>query len=281
MGARSGDDRVVGCTGVISDEFWAVVESVLPTAGGERGSGWRDHREVLEVIAWRLRTGSLWRDLSDDLDVPWQMAWKRHRRWSFDGAYAEIFVAIWCEHGIDTADLDEGVQKLLSVDSTSVRVHQHAAGARCDTVSGGAESNDKDLPAESTDHALGRSRGGLTTKMHALTDQATCPVTVLLPPGQTRDNPQLVLLLDAHDAARTADGTGKDTFRLLADKAYSHPSTRQRLRARRILHTIPERTDQEKRRKAKGSVGGRPPSFDPKIYAERNTVERGFGRLKQ
>jgi putative transposase len=115
----------------------------------------------------------------------------------------------------------------------------------------------------------------------ALTDQATCPATVLLTARQAGDHPKLVLLLDAHDAARTADGTGKNTFRLLADKAYSHPSTRRQLRARRIPHTIPERTDQQKRRKDKGSQGGRPPAFDPEIYAERNTVERGFGRLKQ
>jgi transposase len=89
----------------------------------------------------------------------------------------------------------------------------------------GAESNDKDLPTEPADHALGRSRGGRTTKIHALTDQDCCPVTMLLTPGQAGDNPQLAPLLDVHDADRQADGTGKDTFRLLADKAYSHPST--------------------------------------------------------
>jgi putative transposase len=149
------------------------------------------------------------------------------------------------------------------------------------TPAQGAQSNDKDLPAEPADHALGRSRGGLTTKIHALTDQATCPVTVLLTAGQAGDNPQLIPLLDAYGTARTAAGTGKDSFRLLADKAYSHPSTRQRLRERRIPHTIPERSDQKKRRKAKGSHGGRPPAFDNEIYAERNTVERGFNRLKQ
>ena len=109
---------------------------VLPTAEGKRGRRWRDHREVLEAIAWRFRTGSPWRDLPGDL-VPWKTAWKRHRRWSFDGTYAEIFAAVQRAHGIDAADLDEGVQKLLSVDSTSVRAHQHAAGARSDTLTGG------------------------------------------------------------------------------------------------------------------------------------------------
>ena len=70
-------------------------------------------------------------------------------------------------------------------------------------------------------------------------------------------------------------------FRLLADKAYSHDSTRARLRQMRIRHTIPERCDQIAGRKAKGSAGGRPPAFDPALYAHRNTVERGFNRLKQ
>ena len=49
---------------------------------------------------------------------------------------------------------------------------------------------------------------------------------------------------------------------------------------RRIKHAIPERSDQIERRKAKGSAGGRPPAFDRAIYKERNTVERGFNRLK-
>lgn len=98
---------------------------------------------------------------------------------------------------------------------------------------------------------------------------------MLLSPGQAGDNPHLAPLLAAH---RSGDTTA---FRLLADKAYSHPSTRTHLRAKRISHTIPERSDQISRRKAKGSAGGRPPAFDTDLYKERNTVERGFGRLKQ
>ncbi|MCP2198603.1 Transposase DDE domain-containing protein [Lentzea flava] len=68
---------------------------------------------------------------------------------------------------------------------------------------------------------------------------------------------------------------------MIADKAYTHPSTRTALRQRRIKATIPERTDQIARRKAKGSAGGRPPAFDPDIYKLRNVVERCFNRLKQ
>lgn len=136
-------------------------------------------------------------------------------------------------------------------------------------------SNDKNLANEPVDHALGRSRGGLSTKIHALTDLFCCPLTLMLSPGQAGDNPYLEPLLAAHRLADTA------AFRLLADKAYSHPSTRAQLRAKKIAHTIPQRSDQIARRKAKGSAGGRPPAFDAEIYKDRNTVERGFGRLKQ
>ena len=68
---------------------------------------------------------------------------------------------------------------------------------------------------------------------------------------------------------------------MVADRAYSHPSTRAALRARGIAFTSPERTDQIAYRKAKGSTGGRPPAFDREIYAGRNVVERCFARLKQ
>ena len=67
----------------------------------------------------------------------------------------------------------------------------------------------------------------------------------------------------------------------MADRAYSHPSTREELRRRRIPHTIPERQDQQDRRKGKGTEGGRPAGFDQQTYAKRNTVERGYLRLTQ
>jgi transposase len=69
--------------------------------------------------------------------------------------------------------------------------------------------------------------------------------------------------------------------RVLADKAYSHPSTRAALRARQIGFTSPEKSDQIARRQAKGARGGRPPTFDQDVYADRNVVERCFNRLKQ
>jgi putative transposase len=137
----------------------------------------------------------------------------------------------------------------------------------------GAGSNDK--ISEPEDHAIGRSRGGLTTKVHALVTSGIRPVAMLLSAGQAGDNPRLVPLLDA------LRETDHRPDHLLADKAYSHPSTRRELRRRRIRHTIPERCDQVKRRKDKGTAGGRPPNFDAERYKLRNAVERGFGRFKQ
>lgn len=138
----------------------------------------------------------------------------------------------------------------------------------------GAQSNYTNLVDEPADHALGRSRGGWTTKIHALVDTSCAPLVMTLTAGQAGDNPQLAPLV-AHYTAAGARG-----FRVLADKAYSHDSTRAHLRQLRVAHTIPERCDQIARRKSKGSRGGRPPAFDPSIYKHRNTAERSFNRLK-
>ncbi len=130
--------------------------------------------------------------------------------------------------------------------------------------------------------ALGRSRGGLTSKIHLAVDGRGLPMACVLTPGQAGDNPQLLPLLDQVSVGR--DGRGrprKRPERVLADKAYSHPSTRAALRARGIAFTSPQRRDQIRRRHAKGSRGGRPPAFDAGLYAGRNVVERCFNRLKQ
>jgi transposase len=107
-------------------------------------------------------------------------------------------------------------------------------------------------------------------------------MSVILTPGQAGDNPQLLPLLD--QVAVHRDGPGRPRNRpdrVLADKAYCHPSTRATQRQRGIGFTSPERRDQIALRVAKGSRGGRPPAFDPDLYADRNVVERCFNRLKQ
>lgn len=111
-------------TGVISDELWAVIAPALPSGMGRRGRPWNDHRRTLEGILWRFRTGSPWRDLPEYFGA-WQSVWERHRRWSVDGTYDAMFAAVQAAY----PDEAEQLQKLISVGSTSVRAHQHAAGA--------------------------------------------------------------------------------------------------------------------------------------------------------
>lgn len=151
----------------------------------------------------------------------------------------------------------------------------------------GAESNDKSSVGEPTvaepdDHAIGRSRGGLTTKTHALTDGAGRLLAVLVTAGNINDTTMFAPLMAALYVARV--GPGRPRTRpdyLLADKGYSSKTNRQLLRSRGIAHTIPEKSDQAANRRRRGSHGGRPPGFDKARYARRNTVERGFCQLKQ
>lgn len=131
-----GDDAGMVRAGVISDALWEVIEPVLPSSAGRRGRPWNDHRRTLEGIVWRYRTGSPWRDVPVQFGA-WQSVWERHRRWSEDGTYAAMFAAVR-EHA---AAADARAAGLLSIDSTSVRAHQHAAGARFhefSTLTGGS-----------------------------------------------------------------------------------------------------------------------------------------------
>ncbi len=146
----------------------------------------------------------------------------------------------------------------------------------------GAQPKHKILRPEPGDHALGRSRGGWSTKTHLCVDRRGRPLSVRLSPGQAGDNPQLLPLLA--DIAVPARGRGGRPRQrpdcLIADKAYSHPSSRQALRSKGIRVIIPERDDQISHRKTRGASGGRPPHFDTDLYRDRNVVERAFNRLK-
>ncbi len=105
----------------------------------------------------------------------------------------------------------------------------------------GELSNYNRQPVEPADHAIGRSRGGLTTKLHSLVDGCGRPMVVLGGPGQGGDSPMLPVLLDHLRVPRL--GTGRPRTRpdaLLADKAYSSRDNRALLRAH-IRTVIPER----------------------------------------
>jgi transposase len=106
----------------MSDVAWARIEPLLP--GGGRGRRWRDHRQVVKAILWKLRTGAPWRDLPERYG-PWKTAHERLRHWTADGTWDRILDEV-----IVKDDSVGRVEWVFSVDSSSVRAHQHAAGAR-------------------------------------------------------------------------------------------------------------------------------------------------------
>ncbi|MGB7795364.1 MAG: IS5 family transposase [Pseudonocardiaceae bacterium] len=128
---------------------------------------------------------------------------------------------------------------------------------------------------------LGRSRGGLSTKIHLLADSRCRPLARVTTVGQRHDSLAFEPLMGRLRIRRL--GPGRPRTRpgwLQADKAYSNRKIRTYLRKRRIKATIPEKTDQQQTCAAKGSHGGRPPAFDPEAYKQRNTVERAHNKLK-
>jgi transposase len=105
---------------VLTDAQWARIEPLMPSSDGQRGRPFRDHRQVMEGIIYRLRTGIAWRDLPEWFG-PWQTVWKRHRRFSTDGTWDRIHARLVAE-----ADAAGEVDWTVSVDSTVNRAHQHA-----------------------------------------------------------------------------------------------------------------------------------------------------------
>lgn len=114
--------------GELTDKAWAVIAPLLPAQSGQQGGRWRSHRQVIDAILWKERTGAPWRDLPERYG-PWKTAHERLRKWAADGTWERIL-----EHVIVKDDslgtLADNVAFVVSVDSTSVRAHQHAAGAR-------------------------------------------------------------------------------------------------------------------------------------------------------
>lgn len=132
----------------------------------------------------------------------------------------------------------------MMVDSTIVRAHQYSAGA---------------LKKRGTDQAIGRSRGGLTTKIHTICDALGNLVELGITTGQNADITKAEPLLENIDP---------DAF--LADKVYDAGRLINRLIQRGIIPVITPKRNRTTQRKT-----------DFSLYRERNLVERFFNKLKQ
>nr|BEK64498.1 hypothetical protein KPHV_17250 [Kitasatospora purpeofusca] len=151
-----------------------------------------------------------------------------------------------------------------------------------DSTAGDARDASEDPAAVTRREALGRSRGGLTTKVHLAVDGRGLPLSIVLSAGNTADCTMFPAVLDAIRIPRTGAGRPRTKpDRVVADKAYSSRKIRHLLRRRGIRATIPERRDRIANRARRAGGGGRPPAFDKVAYRGRNVVERCFARLKQ
>ncbi|MFC0057258.1 IS5 family transposase [Streptomyces actinomycinicus] len=221
----------------------------------------------------RVRAGVPWRDVPVEYG-PWGRIYDLLRRWQRDGAWHRVLAQLQ-----SLADANGAITWDLSVDSTVCRAHQHAAGAR---KRGDLQ---KESPGgdftEPADHALGRSRGGFTTRLHLAVEQGQTPTSIVVTAGQHGNSPQFQPVLEKVRVPHI--GPGRPRVRLIAcGPTRRAPSVRNRanLRRRGIRCTVPDKADQARNRKSLGARGGRPPKFDAEDYKARHAVECGINRFK-
>ena len=142
----------------LTDEEWAAIKPMLPNK--PRGVPRVNDRRVLNGIFWVLRSGAPWRDLPDSFG-PYTTCYNRFVRWRRAGVWGRIMHALAAAH-------DAAVHM---IDTSIVRVHQHAA-----------------CVAHNNEQSMGRSRGGLTSKIHVVVDTNRLPVSLALTTGEAHDN---------------------------------------------------------------------------------------------
>ena len=214
----------------LTDSEWRVIAPGLPNK--PRGVPRVDDRRVLNGIFWVLRSGAPWRDLPKGYG-PHTACYNRFVRWRRAGVWDKIMGDLAAAH-------DASVQM---IDTSVVRVHQHGA-----------------CIASNKEQQMGRSRGGLTSKIRAVVDSNGLPVRLGLTPGETHDNQLSSVLLNA-----LHPGT-----MLLADRGYDADWIRALASQQGAWANIPPKRNRRE-----------PVCFSPYLYRARNRVERFFNKIKQ
>ena len=214
----------------LSDYEWSVIRPMLPNK--PRGIPRVDDRRILNGIFWVLRSGAPWRDLPDGYG-PHTTCYNRFVRWRRAGVWDRIMDVLAAAH-------DAAVQM---IDTSIIRVHQQGA-----------------CIANNSGQHIGRSRGGLTSKIHAVVDANGLPVRLGLTPGEAHDN-RLCLTLLTGLQPRTM---------LLADRGYDADWIRALASEQGAWANIPPKRNRKD-----------PICFSPYLYRDRNLVERFFNKIKQ
>ena len=213
----------------LTDGKWAIIQPLL--ANKPRGVARVDDRRVVNGIFYILRTGSPWRDLPERCG-PCTTVYNRYNRWAKAGVWLRIFEAL----------------SARSPESLSHRLLDRARPpARGGRKKGGA------------DHAIGRSRGGLSTRIHAVVDASGLPVRFVLTPGQASDKTTAPVLLEGLRLARD----------VVADRGYDARAVIEIIEAGGATAHIPTQRDRNHQR-----------SVDRMIDRQRNLIERFFNKLK-
>ena len=217
---------------LLSDEQWARIAPLLPGKPGDPGRSGEDNRRFFEAILWLVRAGAPWRDLPARFGK-WGTVWKRFRRWALKGEFERIF---------------EGLVGRSGLRIRPGRRHHRQGPPPWQRRKGGTQNQ-----------AIGRSRGGLTTKIVALVDALGYLVRFHLLPGQRHDTIGLAPLLQDQDIEA-----------LVADKAFDNDSLRAALDERGAQAVIP----------SNGSRAQKIP-YDKEIYKWRHLIENFFQKIKE
>ena len=221
--------------GVLTRSQWTRLAPVVSAA--RRGPRGGNDRRFFEAVVWVLRTGAPWRDLPSGFGK-WSTVYRRFRRWAVAGRWEHLRRSL---AGNARPDV------LLLIDSTIVKAHPHAAGAR--RANGGGQGA----------QALGRSRGGFTSKVHAVVTGDGVLLRYRSTGGQVNDVTQATSLV--HGLRGRA---------VVGDRAYDADDFLARIEAQGMVAAIPSRVNRKVTR-----------PLDAAAYARRNVIERLFGRLKE
>jgi transposase len=218
----------------LRDDQWDRMKDLLPGRPGHVGVTARDNRLFVEAVIYRYRAGIPWRDLPERFG-DFRVAHTRFSRWARTGIWKRVFETL-------AADADN---EYAMLDSTIVRAHQHRAGA---------------FQKRGGDQAIGRSKGGLSTKIHARTDALGNPTGFELSAGQASDLVGADHLLP-----------GLKAEALLADKAFdADERVLIPLEQAGIDAVIPPKRNRVVQRED-----------DRDLYKARHLIENFFQQLKQ
>jgi transposase len=216
----------------LADDQWNAIKDLLPGKKGDPGVTAKDNRLFVNAVFYVAKTGVPWRDLPERLGH-WHRVFQRFNRWCKKGVFTRIFEVL------RDPDLE-----VLMLDSTVIRAHQHSAGQKNST------------PAQ---EQLGRSRGGVSTKIHVAVDGLGKPTKIFLSPGQDHDVTKAPELIQ-----------GSPAEKVIADKAYDSNAFIAQIEAQGATPVIPPRETRLE-----------PRDYDREEYKKRNVAERFINVLKQ